>query len=249
MATLFSQQFTKLLSSNHKNCSLHRFLWLFSCNENTHCTICFLHCEKNSLLLLVSLLKFYFIAKSGFFSPSIYWGKRKKFSPFSLLEVSCPKPLHREQAQLAPTPLNSRPQEAAWEKKQRTDMENKVRKKKENWEEKNRFRKDLPQCTASQGHQPSKEQVQEGTSVLLGALLGTGWAREGQKLKMFPAAPPVHHLPSIPANCSLNKQLWGKTGDKGRQKVMCWIYKNVFLKRICHVFYLSVPAQRNYVHT
>lgn len=135
--------------------------------------MCFLHCEKISLLLLVPLLKFYFIAKSVFF-PGIYWGKRKKMSPFSLLQVSCLKTLHREQAQLAPTPLNSRPQEAAWEKKQRTNMENKVRKKKQKWEEKSMFRKALPQCTAFQGHQPSKEQVQEGTTLLLEALLGTG---------------------------------------------------------------------------
>lgn len=88
-------------------------------------------------------------------------------------------------------------------------MENKVRKKKESCEEKSRFTKDLVRCTAFQGHQPSGKQVQEGTTLLLGALLGTG-IREGQKQKMFPTVPPVHHLPSIPTNCSLNKQLFGK---------------------------------------
>lgn len=164
--------------------------------------------KKNSLWLLASLLKVYFIAKAVF--SSVYWGKRKQFSPFSLLQGSSLKTLHREQAQLAPTPLNSRPQEATWEKRQRTDMENKVRKKKESWEEKHRFRKDLARCTAFQGHQPSGKQVQEGTTLLLGALLGMGWIREGQKQKVFPTVPPVHHLPSIPTNCSLNKQLFGK---------------------------------------
>lgn len=135
--------------------------------------ICFLHCEKNSLLLLVSLLKVYFNAKAVFFQVFTE-EKRKQFSPFSPLQGSSPKTFHREQAQLAPTPLNSRPQEAAWEKRQRTDMENRVRKKKESCEEKSRFRKDLAQYTAFQGHQPSGKQVQEGTTLLLGPLLGTG---------------------------------------------------------------------------
>lgn len=53
-------------------------------------------------------------------------------------------------------------------------MENKVRKKKENWEEKSRFRKDLAWYIAFQGHQPSGKQVQESTTLLLGVLLGTG---------------------------------------------------------------------------
>lgn len=97
-------------------------------------------------------------------------------------------------------------------------MENKVRKKKEKWEEKSMFRKALPQCTAFQGHQPSKEQVQEGTTLLLGALLGTGWAREGQKQKLFPAAPQCITCPAFLPTAALTSSSEAKLGIKEDKK-------------------------------
>lgn len=115
-------------------------------------------------------------------------------------KVPLRKPFTNQQAQPAPTPLNSNSQEAAGEGRQRADMGNKVEKKgkpggKEGEEQ---VQKNWRPGSMHSQLRPSAQwdQVQEGTAARLGELLGTGWVRERQQQKVSPLSPstsPAQH--------------------------------------------------------
>lgn len=125
-----------------------------------------------------------------FFLSSVYWEKRKQFSPFSLPQGSSVKTFQRGKAILHPLPVTAA---LKWHmgREGRGQMQETKQKETGKPGRKDEVQKteDLVLCTANWVCQPSGKQVQEGTAPLLEALLGTGWVREGQKQKTFLLSP------------------------------------------------------------
>lgn len=152
------------------------------------CLIHFPCCEKFSLLLLVPFLKVYFIVKAAFLS--VYWGKRKQFSPPRLPQGPSVETSHSQRVRPAPAPLHSSSREG----RQRAGTGNKVKTRRKTNRRKRAGSKsdDLARYTAiwdSAQSEASCEEMPESKDV--------------------PAAPAAWHLPGIPAAISLNKQIPG----------------------------------------
>ena len=169
----------------------------------------FPHCGKFSLLCLVSLLKVYFIVKAVFFKCLLR--KKKTILTFQPPTRFLCENLSHRQAQLAPTPLNSSSREAAWEGRQRADAGNKVERKRKTRRKRAGSENWRPGSVHSQLRPSAQWEAGSGGHRTASRSAPGHWLSEGRpEAKGVPTVPPAHHLPSIPTDGSLNKQLFGK---------------------------------------
>lgn len=150
MATLLSQQLTKPLSSNQKTADFRGYFVCFPVIKPTLSDMFFTLWEILTFTSSITSESFFHCQSCVFvcFVKCLLGKKRTQFSPFSLLQSSSVKTFHRQQGHSALALLNSRFWEAAWEAKQSADTGNKVKRKKQNWQENSKLRKLKTWCHA-----------------------------------------------------------------------------------------------------